>query len=87
MFIRELAYHYRHPQAALPTLTYSFRDYVLTLKSYEKTPQFERARDYWRARIETLPPEIRLPLRTDPEAGNPHSCAVAIVYLVLSGSA
>ncbi|WP_200544765.1 hypothetical protein, partial [Klebsiella pneumoniae] len=25
LFIRELAYHYRHPQAALPTLTYSFR--------------------------------------------------------------
>ncbi|WP_407230626.1 colibactin hybrid non-ribosomal peptide synthetase/type I polyketide synthase ClbK [Escherichia coli] len=66
LFIRELAYHYRHPQAALPTLTYSFRDYVLTLKSYEKTPQFERARDYWRARIETLPPGPRLPLRTDP---------------------
>ena len=66
LFMRELAYLYHHPHQPLPALAYSFRDYVQTLKSYEKTPQFERARDYWRERVASMPSGPRLPLRAEP---------------------
>lgn len=72
LFMRELAWFYHHPHETLPELTYSFRDYVLTLKSYEQTPQYERARDYWRERVQTMPSGPRLPLLVDPsELDNP----------------
>ncbi|OCG20190.1 non-ribosomal peptide synthetase [Gilliamella sp. App2-1] len=72
LFMRELAWFYHHPQETLPKITYSFRDYVLTLKSYEQTPQYERARNYWCERVQTMPPGPRLPLLIDPsELDNP----------------
>lgn len=88
LFIRELAYHYRHPQAALPTLTYSFRDYVLTLNPTRKRRSLN-------GHVTTGAPASKLCRRghdcrcvpTPRSWKTPHSCAVAIVYLVLSGSA
>ncbi|WP_276830946.1 colibactin hybrid non-ribosomal peptide synthetase/type I polyketide synthase ClbK [Frischella perrara] len=72
LFMRELAWFYHHPQETLPDITYSFRDYVQTLKSYEQTPQYERAREYWRERVQTMPSGPRLPLLVDPsELDNP----------------
>ncbi|WP_294843779.1 non-ribosomal peptide synthetase [uncultured Gilliamella sp.] len=72
LFMHELAYFYHHPQETLPELKYSFRDYVETLKSYELTPQFESARQYWLERVVTMPPGPRLPLRVAPsELDNP----------------
>ena len=65
LFMRELAWFYHHPQETLPDITYSFRDYVQTLKSYEQTPQYERAREYWRERVQTMPSGPRLTLLVD----------------------
>ncbi|GAA1464313.1 amino acid adenylation domain-containing protein [Nocardiopsis exhalans] len=57
---------YDDPDAALPPIGVSFRDYVL---SAAPTPEaLEGALAYWRGRMAQLPPGPRLPLRTTPES-------------------
>jgi amino acid adenylation domain-containing protein len=60
----ELSALYRDPDAVLPPLGVSFRDYVLQVRPEPET----RARDerYWLDRIATLPPAPRLPMAIDP---------------------
>ncbi|MBP2472795.1 amino acid adenylation domain-containing protein [Crossiella equi] len=58
---------YTDPAAPLSTTDIGFRDYVLALP-----PARESSVDYWRARLDTLPPAPALPLRVDPaEVGRP----------------
>ena len=64
---RDLDRLYREPDAALPRLELSFRDYVLALEALRRTPRYERCRDYWRSRIPQLPPAPSLPLAGDPK--------------------
>ncbi|MFG2628159.1 amino acid adenylation domain-containing protein [Streptomyces sp. NPDC048473] len=58
------AYHGQAEQLA--ELPVTFRDYVLASRELEETPRFRRALDYWRDRIETLPPAPDLPLAKNP---------------------
>ncbi len=57
---------YEDPEAALPDLELSFRDYVLGLERFEATEAFRRSLDYWRSRLETLPQPPELPVAVDP---------------------
>ena len=63
---RELLTLYEQPDAVLPPLELSFRDYVLGLVELEKTELFRRSLDYWRGRLADLPPAPELPLVGDP---------------------
>ncbi|WP_412517250.1 amino acid adenylation domain-containing protein [Actinomadura madurae] len=64
ILLGELAALYDDPDAALPPLEVSFRDYVLGVRpSDAERTDSER---YWRARLGTLPPAPRLPLAKDP---------------------
>ena len=65
---RDLARYYRDPEADLPPLELSFRDYVLATQELEKTAVFERALEYWRGRLSDLPPAPELPLAKSPAA-------------------
>jgi amino acid adenylation domain-containing protein len=58
----ELAHLYRAPEASLPPLTASFRDYVMHLPGIEATELHRRAQAYWEARLSTLPDAPALPL-------------------------
>ncbi len=54
---------YQNPQAVLPTLNVSFRDYVLAEKAFEENEPYQQAWCYWQQRLESLPPAPELPLR------------------------
>ena len=66
ILISELMQLYRDPEAALPPLELSFRDYLSALGSLEETRQFQDSRRYWLERLPTLPPSPELPLAKNP---------------------
>ncbi|UCM87044.1 non-ribosomal peptide synthetase [Streptomyces marincola] len=62
----ELDTLYRDPDAQLPPIDVSFRDYVLG--AVPDADAVERARAYWLRRLDDLPPAPELPLAGDPAA-------------------
>ncbi|WP_431886954.1 amino acid adenylation domain-containing protein, partial [Micromonospora wenchangensis] len=64
----ELALLYADPDVDLPPLTVTFRDYVLAEQALRDTPRYRRALDYWRQRVDTLPPAPQLPLLRQPDS-------------------
>ncbi|HZF07300.1 MAG TPA: amino acid adenylation domain-containing protein [Thermoanaerobaculia bacterium] len=62
----ELAHLYADPEADLPPLEITFRDYVLAEAALQETESYRRAVEYWHARLESLPPAPALPLAVDP---------------------
>ncbi|WP_233621494.1 non-ribosomal peptide synthetase [Amycolatopsis sp. WAC 04182] len=66
-FYAELAALYENPDAELPPVEVSFRDYVLSTP-----PPSEEAERYWSEQLPTLPPAPQLPLAKEPaEVGVP----------------
>jgi amino acid adenylation domain-containing protein len=65
---RELLQLYRDPEAALPPLSLSFRDYVLAESALRETAAYRHALEYWQGRLGSLPPAPDLPLATNPAA-------------------
>ena len=68
LFFAELMKLYCDPQADLPPLELSFRDYISGLDALEKTAAFRDARDYWVGRVPELPAAPDLPLVKNPAA-------------------
>ncbi|XXT21833.1 amino acid adenylation domain-containing protein [Sorangium sp. So ce429] len=68
VYLREWAQFYREPEAELPPLSLSFRDYVVALQALEESEPYKRAAHYWQRRIEGLPPAPDLPLDKSPRA-------------------
>jgi len=62
ILLRELLGFYRDPEAELEPLEISYRDYVLAERAFEESAEFQRSRDYWHARLDSLPPAPELPL-------------------------
>ncbi|UGY93640.1 non-ribosomal peptide synthetase [Streptomyces gobiensis] len=62
LFFLELGDLYADPDAQLPPLEVSFRDYVIAAQSIRGTEAYEKSRAYWLQRTGTLPPNPRLPL-------------------------
>ncbi len=57
---------YADPDAPLPPLGITFRDYVLAEERLRGNADERRSEAYWRARLDTLPAGPALPLRTSP---------------------
>jgi pyochelin synthetase len=68
LFFREWHQLYERPDRVLPDLGISFRYYALAERERERSDAYGRARDYWMARLDSLPPPPDLPLRSDPSA-------------------
>ncbi len=66
LLFREWAAAYRGEAPPAPDLSLTFRDYVVAVRSLEGGPAHERALQYWRGRIDTLPPAPELPVAIDP---------------------
>ncbi|WP_309138992.1 non-ribosomal peptide synthetase [Nocardia cyriacigeorgica] len=54
--------------AVRPAPAIGFRDYVLGVQKLRNGARYQRDRDYWQARIDTLPAAPDLPTRTDDDA-------------------
>ncbi|MBO4206240.1 non-ribosomal peptide synthetase, partial [Micromonospora echinofusca] len=68
IFEHELAVLYADPDADLPPVPVTFRDYVLAERELRGTPRYARALGYWRDRVGTLAPAPQLPLDRQPES-------------------
>jgi amino acid adenylation domain-containing protein len=66
IIFEELVRLYLDPEAELPRLDLSFRDYVLALESLESSNLARRSRDYWWNRLDSLPAAPDLPLAKAP---------------------
>ncbi len=64
----ELALIYLDPDIELPPLELSFRDYVLAEHALRDHSVYQRALNYWRGRLPTLPAAPELPLAMSPAA-------------------
>lgn len=62
----ELARLLEEPGADFVPLELTFRDYVLAEQAQRDTPGWQKARDYWHARLPDIPPAPDLPLIRDP---------------------
>ena len=67
VLLPELAACYADPDAALPPIGLTFRDYVVSVQGeLESTEDYRRAAAYWHDRLDTLPPAPELPKATVP---------------------
>ena len=61
IFLKELQQLIAHPETTFAPLECSYRDYVLTWKSFQQGELYQRAKSYWLRRLPLLPPLIELP--------------------------
>ncbi len=66
ILIQEFSELYRNPEASLPCLTVSFRDYVQTETALQNSDAYRRSQDYWMRRLPLLPSPPELPLAKNP---------------------
>ncbi|MEY2832062.1 MAG: hypothetical protein RLZZ574_1320, partial [Cyanobacteriota bacterium] len=65
---------YQNPQVEFEPLAISFRDYVLTEQKIQQSELYERSRDYWLSRLDSLFPAPDLPLDKRPNELQHHLC-------------
>ncbi|MEU2616263.1 amino acid adenylation domain-containing protein [Micromonospora sp. NPDC007271] len=65
----ELHQLYADPDAVLPPLDITFRDYVLAERRLRDGGRYERDRAYWWDRLDELPPAPELPARPEAASG------------------
>jgi len=65
---------YENQESILKPLEITFRDYVLAEQALEKTELYERSRQYWLNRIDSLPPAPDLPLAINPNSIKDYQC-------------
>ena len=63
---------YQNPDLVLPSLELSFRDYVLAEQKLPDTQLYQRSREYWLNRIDSLPSAPELPLAKNPKELKQH---------------
>src|SRR5260364_263652 len=64
----EWAKLYKNPEALLPVLEISYRDYVLNYEKIRVSALFQEAERYWRGRLRDYHFEMNLPLKIQPFA-------------------
>lgn len=62
IFFQELERLLDDPEAPLPPLECSYRDYALTWLAFQESALYQRSRRYWISRLSTLPPGPELPV-------------------------
>ncbi len=67
LFFREWEQRYHDPALPLSPLDVTYRDYVLTERSYHQSARYQQAQAYWWARLADFPAAPELPLAAAPE--------------------
>jgi amino acid adenylation domain-containing protein len=60
--------YYDDPSATLAPLSFSFADYVAGLAELERTSAFAESLQYWKQRLDALPPPPEFPLARSPDS-------------------
>lgn len=68
ILLQDLYQYYLDPQADLPPLELTFRDYVLAQEKMKGTDIYRESLEYWQKRLPNLPEAPDLPLATVPES-------------------
>ncbi|MFL6335768.1 MAG: condensation domain-containing protein, partial [Pyrinomonadaceae bacterium] len=68
LVLHELSLFYNNPDASLPKLDLSFRDYVLAEAKVAETELYSRSKQYWQERLPDLPSAPELPVSADAES-------------------
>ncbi|NWN77335.1 non-ribosomal peptide synthetase [Bacillus sp. (in: firmicutes)] len=66
ILIREFKQFYENPGLQLPSLDYSFRDYVLASLEFKQTNRYKKDKQYWLDKLNNFPSAPELPLTYDP---------------------
>jgi amino acid adenylation domain-containing protein len=66
ILVRELTALYERTDVELDPLDLTFRDYVLAELAGQESEEYRRAREYWRRRVDVLPPAPELPAEQSP---------------------
>jgi pyochelin synthetase len=64
ILLDELHRFYHEPEAALPTLEVTFRDYLLAERAFVAGARHDADREYWLSRVDSMPPAPDLPVLT-----------------------
>ncbi|WP_395854689.1 amino acid adenylation domain-containing protein [Cystobacter fuscus] len=65
---RDLERLYQNPESELEPLALTFRDYVRALAEFRASSALDASREYWKARVATLPGAPELPLAKHPSS-------------------
>jgi amino acid adenylation domain-containing protein len=68
LLARELRQLYADPEAPLPPVELTFRDYVTAEPALQHSAAYRTAECYWDKRLETLPPAPELPIAKSPSS-------------------
>ena len=66
-FFNEWMMLYQKPNVPLNDIAIHYRDYVLTERKIKDTTLYQKSRDYWLSKIDSLAPAPELPLKTNPQ--------------------
>ncbi|MEK5097378.1 amino acid adenylation domain-containing protein [Bacillus sp. FSL W8-0848] len=66
ILIREFKQFYENPSLQIPSLEYTFRDYVLATIEFKQTSRYKKDEKYWMDKLEHFPSAPELPLKYDP---------------------
>jgi amino acid adenylation domain-containing protein/non-ribosomal peptide synthase protein (TIGR01720 family) len=72
ILLHEWSALYRDPDASLPEIDITFRDYALAIERLRESGAYDAAREYWVDRLDELPPAPDLPL-SSPKRDEPVS--------------
>ncbi|QCT03390.1 amino acid adenylation domain protein [Paenibacillus algicola] len=68
VLLRELAELHHNPDAELPELKITFRDYVQAEERMKASSAYQRSLEYWKSRVPELPPAPELPMAKSPDS-------------------
>ena len=69
---REWATLYQNPEASLPPLAISYRDYIVAERGLHNSPLYQRDREYWWQRLDSIPEAPQLPVKADIDPNHRH---------------
>ncbi|MGB3468192.1 MAG: amino acid adenylation domain-containing protein, partial [Cyclobacteriaceae bacterium] len=66
ILVKEWGKMINNPEANLPALQYTYRDYIIDFQEQRNSNKFEKSKEYWLDQVDTFPSAPAIPTRIDP---------------------